>query len=248
MGAAPNLDFLSLLAEYQSEFLTSLRDADPEASVPACGNWMVRDLVEHIAFVHHWAAAQARDEKASPLGDGPLDLVEHYAACASEIRETLRVLDPRQPARILGHPGPLMDGTVLFWHRRQVHETLIHLHDLRASIVGKAALGLAHAAPEVWADAVDEVVTMFQPRQVKMGRMAPLRIPLGLVAADVAGAPGWVLGGTGQSIDEVRSRVSGSAEGLALLLWGRLTLEEAGVTVLGDRAEVDEVLSEPIVP
>lgn len=248
MGAAPSLDFLSLLAEYQSEFLAALHDADPDAPVPACGDWTVRDLVEHIAFVHHWAAAQARDEKASPLGDGPLDLAAHYEACANELRETLRALDPRQTARILGHPGPMTTGTAAFWHRRQVHETLVHLHDLRAAIAGKAALGLARAAPEVWADTVDEVVTMFQPRQVEMGRMAPLRIPLGLVAADLAGAPGWVLGGAGKGVDEVRSRLSGSAEGLALVLWGRLTVEEAGLTVLGDRAEVDAVLSEPIVP
>lgn len=248
MSASPSLDYLSLLAGYQSEFLASIRDADPDAPVPACGDWTVRDLVEHIAFVHHWAAAQARDEKASSLGDGPFDLASHYEACARELRETLEALDPGQTARIMGRPNPMVTGTVSFWHRRQTHETLVHLHDLRAAIAGKATLGLAQAAPEVWADAVDEVVTMFQPRQVALGRMAPLRIPLGLVAADLAGAPGWVLGGAGENVDEVRSRVSGSTEGLALALWGRLTPEEAGLTVLGDRAEVDAVLSEPIVP
>lgn len=248
MSAQPGLDFPLLLADFQGEFLASIPDADPAATVPACGTWTVRELVEHLAFVHHWAAANARGTKAARLGDGPFDLAGHYATCATELRETLAELDPAATARILAYPEPMGEGPVSFWHRRQVHETLVHGHDLRAAIAGKAALGSMRAVPEVWADAVDEVVTLFYPRQVGTGRMAPLETPLALVATDLDPAPGWVLGGVGSAVDEVPLRVSGSAEGLALLLWRRVTVDEAGLTVEGSRAGVDAVLGQPIVP
>ncbi|MEU1983202.1 maleylpyruvate isomerase family mycothiol-dependent enzyme [Nocardia sp. NPDC019395] len=248
MSAHTGLDFPLLLAEYQGEFLASIPDADPAATIPGCGVWTVRELVEHLAFTHHWAAANARAEKATRLGKGPFDLADHYATYATELRETLAELDPTATARILAHPEPMGPGTVSFWHRRQVHETLVHGHDLRAAIAGKAAFGLMRAVPEVWADTVDEVVTVFYPRQVGTGRMEPLRTPLALVVTDLETAPGWVLGGVGSEIDDVPLRVSGSAEGLALLLWGRMTPDEAGLTVDGDRAELDAILRQPIVP
>ncbi|MFD4405135.1 maleylpyruvate isomerase family mycothiol-dependent enzyme [Nocardia sp. NPDC058499] len=248
MSAHSGLDFPLLLADFQGEFLASIPDADPAATVPACGEWTVRELVEHLAFVHHWAAANARARKAARLGDGPFDLADHYATCATELRETLAELDPAATARILAYPDPMGEGPVSFWHRRQVHETLVHGHDLRAAIAGKAALGLMRAVPPVWADAVDEVVTVFYPRQVGTGRMEPLPSPFALSATDLEPAPGWVLGGAGRDIDEIPLRISGTAEGLALLLWGRVTPEEAGLTVDGNRVELDALLREPIVP
>ncbi|MBF6352134.1 MULTISPECIES: maleylpyruvate isomerase family mycothiol-dependent enzyme [Nocardia] len=248
MSALSGLDFPLLLADFQGEFLASIPDADPAATVPSCGDWTVRELVEHLAFVHHWAAASARAQRATPLEDGPFDLADHYAACATELRGTLAELDPAATARVLAHPDPMGEGPVSFWHRRQVHETLVHGHDLRAAIAGKPALGLMRAVPEVWADAVDEVVTVFHPRQVGIGRMAPLSSPLALVATDLDPAPGWVLGGSGGDIDEVPLRVSGPAEGLALLLWGRIDPDEAGLIVDGRRADLDALLLEPIVP
>lgn len=244
MDAISSLDYPLLLADFQGEFLASIPDADPEARIPGCGDWTVRELVEHLAFVHHWAAASARGEKAEELGEGPFDLAAHYAGCATELRETLANLDPQATARILAYPKPMAPGPVAFWQRRQVHETLIHGHDLRAAIAGKAAPGLVRAIPEVWADAVDEVVTLFYPRQVGIGRMEPLEASLRLEATDL-GAPGeWVLGDSAATA----GALSGTAEGLALLLWGRASAEEAGIAVVGDRDDIDAILSRPIVP
>ncbi|MEU4311353.1 maleylpyruvate isomerase family mycothiol-dependent enzyme [Nocardia sp. NPDC024068] len=247
MGTPVSLDFPLLLADFQGEFLASIPDADPSAPVPRCGDWTVRDLVEHLAFVHHWAAANARAHRAEPLGDGPFDLVAHYSSCATELRETLAELDPAATARILAHPEPIGEGPVSFWQRRQVHETLVHAHDLRAAIAGRGALGLVRAVPEVWADTVEEVLTVFYPRQVGTGRMAPLPTALALTATDLDGTPEWVLGEPGAG-GEIAVRVSGPAEGLALLLWGRVTAAEAGLTVTGDPADLDKILGQPIVP
>lgn len=245
-----SLDHLALLARLQDEFLAAVPGADPAARVPACGEWTVRELVEHVAGVHRWAASNAYRVETEPLGDGPFDLASHYAAQAAALRRALTELAPDATARVLTHPEPLGPGPVRFWHRRQVHETLVHLHDLLAATAGAGTTGLVRADPEVWADTVDEVVTVLQPRQVGLGRMEPLRHPVSLAATDVAGAPVWVLGAPGRRAEEVAPAVvvSGPAEGLALTLWHRLTPAEAGLTVAGDRADLEAVLAAPIVP
>jgi len=245
-----SLDHLSLLARFQDDFLAAVPDADPAARVPACGDWTVRELVEHLAEVHHWAAGQARAKRGAPLGDGPFDLAPHYAAQAAELRATLAELDPDATGRVLAHPKPMGPGPVRFWHRRQTHETLIHLHDLLAASVGTASLSLVKAEPEVWADNVDEAITVLQPRQVGLGRMEPLRSPVAFVATDVAGPRTWVLGAPGERAEEVAPDVvvSGPAEGIALTLWRRLTPAEAGLTVEGDRADLEAALEQAIVP
>ncbi|MFC8797441.1 maleylpyruvate isomerase N-terminal domain-containing protein [Promicromonospora sp. NPDC057138] len=245
-----SLDHLALLARFQRDFLAAVPDADADARVPACGDWTVRELVEHLADVHHWAAGQARGVKGAPLGAGPFDLAPHYAAQAAELRETLAGLAPDAVGRVMTHPKPMGPGPARFWHRRQTHETLVHLHDLLAASAGAGSLGLVRAEPEVWADTVDEVVTVLQPRQVGLGRMEPLRHPVSLVATDVAGTPGWVLGAPGERAEEVAPDVvvSGPAEGLALTLWRRLTPAEAGLTVKGDRADLEAALGQAIVP
>lgn len=250
--SAPDLDFLALLEELQGRFLDAIPGVDPAAPVPACGDWTVRDLVEHLAHIHHWASTQARAEDDPGLGDGPFDLVPHYAAQSAGLRETLRTLPADAPARVLSHPRPMDRGPASFWHRRQVHETLVHLHDLYAAAAGRADAGLVTGVtPATWADAVDEVVTMFQPRQEGLGRMQPLRVHVLLRADDVPGSSSWVLG----VADPDRAReiepdvtVTGSARSLALLIWRRLTPTEAGVTVRGERRDLDAAFGEPIVP
>ncbi len=244
------LDHLSLLARFQRDFLAAVPDADADARVPACGEWTVRELVEHLAGIHYWAAGQARAKRGAPLGDGPFDLAPHYAAQAATLRQALAELDPDATGRVLTHPEPMGPGPVRFWHRRQTHETLVHLHDLLAARSGAGSIGLVEAEPEVWADTVDEVVTVLQPRQAGLGRMAPLRLQVALVATDVDGAPTWVLGAPGERADEVTPDVvvSGPAEGLALTLWRRLTPAEAGLTVQGHHTDLEAALAQPIVP
>lgn len=245
-----SLDHLSLLTRFQDAFLAAIPGADADTRVPACGDWTVRELVEHLARIHHWAAGNAYRVKGEPLGDGPFELAPHYAAQAATLRQALTELAPDATARVLTYPEPMGPGPVRFWRRRQTHETLVHLHDLLAARDGAVSTGLVGAEPEVWADTVDEVVTVLQPRQVGLGRMEPLRHPVALVVTDVGGTPVWVLGARGERAQEVAPDVvvSGPAEGLALMLWHRLTPAEAGLTVEGDRADLDAALAQAIVP
>ncbi|MDF2808965.1 MAG: hypothetical protein K0S43_3911 [Cellulosimicrobium sp.] len=230
------LDHLALLSRLQDAFLAEIRDADPETPVPACAGWRVRDLVEHVGSVHNWAAAQARRQQEAPLGPGPSDLAPFYAEQAAELRTTLAALDPDAPAwTLLETDDPA--STVRFWHRRQAHETLVHLHDLRAA-VGSA---VDDVDPTVWADTVDEVVTVMAPRQVRLGRAKPLALPVALRATDAGRS--WVIGD-----GEPAATASAPARELALLLWGRLAPAAADVVVDGDADALLAALAGHITP
>lgn len=229
-----SLDHLRLLGALQDEFLATIPQVDATTRVPWCGRWRVRDLVVHLARIHHWAAGQASRRRETPLGRGPFDLAELYASCAAELRDTLVTLGPDAPASTLVGPGPAS-----FWHRRQLHETLVHLWDLRTA--GGLPLDVGAA---VWADTVDEVVTVMQPRQEHLGRMEPLPAPVALVATDVAVGGTWSLGGDGTPAVTVRAR----AQDLALLVWGRRSPSDDELVVDGDRAALDDALARRLTP
>lgn len=228
-----DLDHLALLELTQRELLDTIDLVPADAPVPSCGRWTVTDLVEHVAEIHRWAAAMARGEDDVPLVRGSVPLAEHYARCAREVTTTLAALGPDAPGRTLEGTGPAS-----FWRRRQLHETLVHLWDLRTA----GGHGV-EAAPEVWADTVDEVVHVMQPRQVRLHRMPPLEVAVDLTALD-AGRE-WRLGPAGVA---PRAAVAGSAASLALLLWGRRTPGGPHLAVAGDAAALDGVLAQPLVP
>lgn len=244
------LDHLSSLAGLQEAFAAEAAQADPGAPVPACGRWFVRDLVLHLAGVHHWAAGMAvgdtsRSEELQTPGD---DLADLYLTHAAELRATLGAAGHDGPARTLLGAGPAS-----FWRRRQVHETLVHLHDLRAAAAGSGTAALRErpdpVSPEVWADGVDEVVTMIQPRQVRLGRMPSLARPVRLHATELGWS--WTLGGHEDGrdgSDEPAATLSADARGLALVVWRRLGPSEVGAEIDGDAAAVHQALAARIVP
>lgn len=226
----------AVLADLQDRFLAGIGEVDPAARVPWCGRWRVRDLVVHLGRIHHWAAGQAHRRQEAPLGRGPFVLDVFYAAQAAELRTTLDALDLDAPAWTLDD-----SGVVRFWHRRQVHETLVHLWDLRTA--GGLPLDVD---PALWADTVDEVVTVVQPRQVALGRMPALPGRVRLHADDADRA--WTLHAADDAAPDPVVEVDGPAQRLALLLWGRTTSDDPDLVVHGDRAALDATLAARLTP
>jgi uncharacterized protein (TIGR03083 family) len=229
------LAHLTAAAERFSAALTG----DLAAPVPSCPGWDLRSLAAHLGGVHRWARSaltQPRpDEHSDDRPEPGVDLRPWFDEGAQELIGTLRRTDPATACWTFG-PRP---GTAAFWFRRQAHETAMHAWDAEHALrddVTPFPLDLA-------VDGVDEVVTMFVPRQIRLGRLAPPAQGVELRAPDADGTRAWRLGDRGP--DAV---LSAPAETLLLLLWRRLRPDAAQVAISGDEAAVRALLSAPLTP
>jgi uncharacterized protein (TIGR03083 family) len=229
--------------EEAAEVQRLLDGARPEvlaAAVPACPGWTVRDLVGHLGGIHRWATGIVRTRERGDVPDPPDDdaaLGPWFAEGAAALTAALREADPAADCWALARPG-----TVGFWSRRQAHETAVHRVDLADALGVPAPLD-----PGLAADGVDEVATMFFPRQVRLGREAPLTDALALVDRD---GGRWLLAGdgTGGVGSAPQATVSGAAGDLLLLLWKRRRLDDLDVGVTGDLAGALRVLGARLTP
>ncbi|GAA1151472.1 maleylpyruvate isomerase family mycothiol-dependent enzyme [Nesterenkonia lutea] len=231
-------DHLPRLAGLQSTFTDLLRTTDPSVPVPGCGDWTVRELTEHLGSVHLWAARKVGGaEVATPPPPADLDDRESLAWTYAVRAELLQNTFAEVPA---DHPCETMQGqgAASFWHRRQAHETLIHLWDLCQAV----GAPMPPQDPSVWADCVDEVVQVMHPRQISKGRAEPPEDGIALVAEDADRR--WEISGRASAAPA--ADVSGSARELALLLWGRRSLDDLSLS--GDRTTVEAALAGPITP
>lgn len=239
IGHELGLEQLEIMA---ADIVDRMRSAELTAPVPSCPGWSVAVLVGHLGEAHRWAAHAVREGNPNaPDVDPPLTdragLGGWYAESAARIVATLREVGPEHPCWTFG-PPPRTAG---FWSRRQAHEAAVHRWDLAA------ATGADAGYPEPLAlDAVAEVATMFFPRQVRLGRIPPLTASLAVAVDDQE----WVLAGDGIAPPERTpdAKLSGPADALALLLWGRIGLDDQRLTLTGDRSAAAAVLSAGIVP
>jgi uncharacterized protein (TIGR03083 family) len=213
----------------------------PDAPVPTCPGWTVRDLIAHQGTVHRWVAATIRgfnlDTKAVDaeglavrdqlewLDDGARDLLQALVDAPHDMPGEFFLLDA-PPAR-------------LAWARRQCHETTIHAYDAMSASNGSAPPAASTwIKPALGADGVDELLTGFLPRPSTKLRM-PSATSVLVETTDTNQAWTVVIGpdsiattrGAGDRRD---ATLSGTAAGLYLALWNRGDeVEGSGVDVLG---------------
>ena len=122
------------------------------------------------------------------------------------------------------------------------HETTLHAWDAHSALGQELPLDRDLAL-----DGVDEVVTMFVPRQVRLGRLVPPPHVVELRAADAPSdiGPWRLFDGDGSAPDAV---VAAPAATLLLLLWRRVPVAADAVTVDGDGAAARQVLAAPLTP
>lgn len=237
----PPARYLDHLERDAARFSVVLAGADLAAPVPACPGWDVLDLTAHLGSIHRWArdaVVEGRPTDAErPHPEDREGLRSWFDDGAAELLGTLRTTDPTAAC---WHFGP-KPRTAAFWFRRQAHETAMHRRDLEEAVRGAAE----PLHPELVADGIEEVLTMFLPRQVRLGRLDPPSYAVELWASDTASGP-WRVAPAGDG--GVVGTVTGPAETLLLLLWRRRRLEASGVRVEGDAEAVASLLALPITP
>ena len=232
--------YLDSLERDVRAFSALLSGGDVDAPVDSCPGWSLLDLARHLSTVHRWAtdclvSATNADETEAPWGRDKVQV--WFDDGAARLIDVLRTTDPSTPTWNFGPPP----RTAAFWSRRQAHETSVHLWDARLS------QGLsAPITSDLAADGVDEVVTMFFPRQVRLQRIPPLEHGLMIELVDVADAR-YVLVGDGTDPDAATvATLRGPSADVLLALWGRSDID--GLEVVGDRATAQAILRSGIVP
>lgn len=225
-------DHIDVLADAATRFEDVLRTGDRTAVVPSCPGWTVSDLGEHLAEIHRWALGQLTGTEPDAIV--ATDLADRFSAGADELVAALRARSADTPSAAIYPPD-----SAATWARRQGHETAIHLWDAMTASGDDPGLQAEHAA-----DGVREVVADLYPRQVRLGRVEPLAATVVFACSDADGEA--VLVGTDPAAPSVR--VTGRAEDLLLLLWGRRDPAVIDLAVDGDRAALDAALATALVP
>ncbi|MFE3032692.1 maleylpyruvate isomerase family mycothiol-dependent enzyme [Streptomyces canus] len=218
-------EFIRILDREGQLLAAAAEQAGPDAKVPTCPQWQVRDLLRHTGAVHRWATAFVAEELTEfrPFPDEPaLDGEELLAWFRTGHRLLVDTLDSAAPDvrcwHFLPAPSPLA-----FWARRQAHETAVHRFDAEAARGGTPE----EPGRDFAADGIDELLRGFHARTKSRVRSTEPRM-LRVRASDTDGAvwtarlteepPATELGEEGDADCEV----SGPAARLYLALWNRL--------------------------
>jgi uncharacterized protein (TIGR03083 family) len=224
--------------------------AGPDAGVPTCPDWAVRDLVRHTGGIHRWATGYVADRRTElwkieleeVVGAWPedADLADWLRSGCSVLADVLAAApDDLECWSFLPAPSPRA-----MWARRQAHETAIHRIDaeLAAGAPGTSV------DPAFAADGVDELLVGFVPRRSKSLR-TDHPASLAVHCTDPAVAATWVVhlgpdGATtaaaGSSQPTADCTVRGAAADLYLTLWNRAGPAE--LEVEGDAAVLGRFL------
>jgi len=217
--------------------------SSPDAAVPTCPEWVVRDLVRHMGGVHRWATGYVAEgrtelwavELDEVVGSWPPDpeLAAWLAQGCAALADALAAAPPDLECwTFLRAPSPLA-----MWARRQAHETAIHRVDAELA----AGAAVTPFAPPFAADGVDELLSCFVTR-----RSSPLRseTPASLAVSCTDADAAWLLridadgvttdtGPGADAVGDAACSVRGPAADLYLALWNRAGPE--ALAVEGDR-------------
>ncbi|MCF6524379.1 maleylpyruvate isomerase family mycothiol-dependent enzyme [Streptomyces sp. JJ36] len=216
--------------------LAAAERAGPDAEVPTCPGWRVRDLLLHTGNVHRWAAGYVTGGRTDPAPIGTETAPDEKLAAwfrtgHGRLTEGLRAAEDALEcwSFLPGSASPRA-----FWARRQAHETAVHRADAELA----AGAELSPVAPEFAADGVDELLTGFHARRRSRVRSDREQV-LAVQAPDVPGAAWTVRIGaepprtTRGLPEEYDCRVSGPAATVYLALWNRLPYGD-GLVIDGD--------------
>jgi uncharacterized protein (TIGR03083 family) len=234
--------------DIDGELLASAAEAaSMDASIPTCPGWTVRDLLKHITYVHSWAGgyvAGAVTERIKRLSEEDiLQSASDDSSAIARFRDGYHAL-----ARTLAAAPPDLNcwtfleapSPLIFWARRQAHETAIHRVDVELARGAVSSFPAAFAA-----DGIDELLMGFA-RRGKRELVADTRRTLAIHADDVGAS--WAVrfapdgGEVERTAGTADCTVTGPAAALYLLLWNRG--DGTAVEVTSDRSLLDGWLAQ----
>lgn len=218
------VDQLRILARQPEEELAH--------SVPTCPGWTLDGLFGHLGSIERWAEEIVLGGKFVEESPAPsVGAAGWFLEGSNSFLETMARIDPEKECWTFG-PPPRKAG---FWLRRQAHEHAIHLVDARMA----SDLEAPAFSEDFMFDGIGEVLEMFTPRQLRLGRMPQ---PEAAVTFNVPGSGSWTVG-TGP----VAASITAPLRSMYLGLWGRSDLTDTAV-IEGDASLALRVLEGPITP
>jgi uncharacterized protein (TIGR03083 family) len=215
-------------------------EAGPDAAVPSCPDWVVRDLVRHQGGVHRWAAGIVGTPRTEAwnvdldevVGTWPTDanLIGWFGEGLDALVKVLSAADPSLACwTFLAAPSPLA-----MWARRQAHETSVHAVDAELA----AGRAVAPFPATFAADGIGELLECFITRpgsRLRSEAVRLLRVRCTDAPSDwlVRIGPDVVETDAGRGDTPADCQVSGRAADLYLALWNRQP--STGLDVDGDR-------------
>ncbi|MGD9702569.1 MAG: maleylpyruvate isomerase family mycothiol-dependent enzyme [Acidimicrobiia bacterium] len=226
----------------ESERIVAALQARRDGPIPWCGEWTVQDCAQHVGGAHHVVANVIAGRPTADFGFFR-DLVRPRAADpglagwlaegTATLVEQLRGTDADAETWSWWPAG----RNAAFWARRMAHETLVHRWDAERG----AGLDPAPMDPVLAADGVDEYLEVFATLSRHLGSTPGAGESAQIRSTDTGDR--WSICFPADGSSELTRgdghgdvSLSGPAEGLLLLLWGRSDERAAGVEVAGDSA------------
>lgn len=233
------------LQEVTSAFAGTVAGLDPQATVPTCPEWRVRDLVGHIGQAYGWSAGLVRSRAAAPPPDPraaepgrPQDWPTWLRDSAADLVDAITDVGPETDVWTFVGEQPAR-----FWLRRMLADSVVHLAD--AAVTAGRTFTLS---PDLAAETISEGLGLISSAgaaglKPELGELRGDGQTLQLRPTDVE--PGWLItrepGGvrwerrTGDSDVAVAAPV----RDLLLVFSRRITPDDTRLTITGDRALVD---------
>lgn len=230
---------LAVLRECGDAILAGARP-DLDRAVPACPGWDLRRLIGHIGRIFHNTIGHLPRGVTTPPNPTPRPpsedgaLLDYYAEGLAGVLLTLDAVDPGRPAF---NYWPQTEQVAGFWRRRLAQEVVVHHFDVEQAWGRDWAI-----APEVAADGVDEVLTVFLPRtRTRAAGAGDVPLRDGSVHVHLTDVDGeWLTRLAGGTVEVTHGHekgdavLRGEASPALLALWGRVELDSPGIEVIGD--------------
>jgi uncharacterized protein (TIGR03083 family) len=236
-------------AEFEAETTrlgVAASELEPQAPVPTCPEWTVRDLITHVGTGHRWAAEIVEGRLQDPAPYVIVNAPHDPQAWADWLTAGARRL-----AEAVGAAGPdrmvwtwQAEMTAGFWLRKLLHDELVHRFDVEL-----AAGRLGDVAPDLAADGVSDllasIATLSRPDSgdPMFSGLVGAGETLQLQATDVSLAAGeWFVERTPAGVSwrhghaPADAAVRAPARELLLVLNRRITPSGKGVEITGDHA------------